>query len=293
MTAVPTERLVELAGIRSRVLEVAGAGPTVLLLHGFTDSADSWRPVLAELASRGRRAVAVDLPGHGRAEPLARPAFATIDRFTDALVDRYAADGPVVLAGNSLGGLAALRAATRPERPLLAVAGLGPAGLAYHRRIERIVGWARRLDPAFRAADRIPVPSPLIRWVMAGLYQHRLAEGAADPSTVRRYASHYQGRRDLARRRADLLEIGGAPEALEVDLERIRVPVLLVWGRRDRLADIRGATTLLDIVPDSRLVVVDAGHCPQVQLAAQIADLLSDLPDLSPREPAAPQEAPS
>lgn len=293
MTAAPTEHLVKFAGIRSRVLEVAGAGPTILLLHGFTDSADSWRSVLDEFAARGRHAVAIDLPGHGRAEPLARPAFATIDRFTDALVDRYAADGPVVLAGNSLGGLAALRAATRPERPLLAIAGLGPAGLAYHRRIERIVGWARRLDPAFRVADRMPLPSPLIRWTMAGLYQHRLVEGAADPSTLRRYASHFRGRRDLARRRADLLEIGGAPEALAVDLERIRVPVLLVWGRRDRLADIRGATTLLDIVPASRLVVVDAGHCPQVQLPTQIADLLSDLPNLAPREPDTLQDAPS
>lgn len=293
MTIPPTEHLVEFAGIRSRVLEVAGRGPTILLLHGFTDSADSWRPVLVELAAGDRRAVAIDLPGHGRAEPLARPVFAMIDRFTDALVDRYATDGPVVLAGNSLGGLAALRAATRPERPLLAVAGLGPAGLAYHRRIERIVGWARRLDPVLRVADHVPVPSPLIRWAMAGLYQHRLAEGAADSSTLRRYASHYHGRRDLARRRADLLEIGGAPEALQVDLERIRVPVLLVWGRRDRLADIRGATTLLDTVPDSRLVVVDAGHCPQVQLPAQVADLLSDLPLLAPREPTARQEAPS
>jgi pimeloyl-ACP methyl ester carboxylesterase len=293
MTAPPTEHLVEFAGIRSRLLDVAGRGPTILLLHGLTDSADSWRPVLAELAARDRHAVAVDLPGHGRAEPLGRPAFAAIDRFTDALIDRYATEGPVVLVGNSLGGLAALRAATRPERPLLAVAGLGPAGLAYHRRTERIVGWARRLDPAFRVADRIPLPPPLIRWLMAGLYQYRLAEGAADRSTLRRYASHYRDRRDLARRRADLVEISGAPEALEVELERIRVPVLLVWGRRDRLVDIHGAATLVATVPDSRLVIVDAGHCPQIQIPAQIADLLDDLPNLAPREPAERQEIPS
>jgi pimeloyl-ACP methyl ester carboxylesterase len=128
---------------------------------------------------------------------------------------------------------------------------------------------------------------------MAGLYQYRLAEGAADRSTLRRYASHYRDRRDLARRRADLVEISGAPEALEVELERIRVPVLLVWGRRDRLVDIHGAATLVATVPDSRLVIVDAGHCPQIQIPAQIADLLDDLPNLAPRGPAERQEVPS
>ena len=38
------------AGVATRVLEVDGDGPPILLLHGFTDSADSWRPLIKELA---------------------------------------------------------------------------------------------------------------------------------------------------------------------------------------------------------------------------------------------------
>ncbi|MER6900182.1 alpha/beta fold hydrolase, partial [Amycolatopsis sp. NPDC000740] len=72
------------AGMRTRVLEVGppvaeapapkrtrrkGDGkpraPRLVLLHGYCDSADTWRPVLGELAAAGIAAIAVDLPGFG------------------------------------------------------------------------------------------------------------------------------------------------------------------------------------------------------------------------------------
>ena len=64
------EHRVEAAGHRTRALEVAGSGPGIVLLHGWSDSADTWRPLLAQLGSRGRRAIAVDLPGFGEATRL-------------------------------------------------------------------------------------------------------------------------------------------------------------------------------------------------------------------------------
>ena len=50
-----------IGGVATRVLDVDGDGPPILLLHGFTDSADSWRPLIKELAGHARRVVAVDL----------------------------------------------------------------------------------------------------------------------------------------------------------------------------------------------------------------------------------------
>ena len=66
------EHRIEAAGHRTRALEVAGNGPGIVLLHGWSDSADTWRPLLAQLGSRGRRAIAVDLPGFGEATRLQR-----------------------------------------------------------------------------------------------------------------------------------------------------------------------------------------------------------------------------
>jgi pimeloyl-ACP methyl ester carboxylesterase len=272
-------RVLTVAGVRTRALEVAGDGPPIVLLHGFTDSADSWRPVLHELAGMRRRAVAVDMPGAGRAPALGRPALVALDRFAEGVVDHYAAGSRVVLVGNSLGGLVTLRAAQRAELPLLAIAGLGPAGLAYHARLEMLVPVYRRLHHLLRLADRLPVPPPILRYAAAALYHHGLGARRADPSLARMYGSHLGGMRDVGRLRADMLALSDEAAADPVLLETIRVPVLLIWGLRDRLVSLAGAPALLDAVPVSRLVVfADCGHCPQIQRPGDVARLVAGLP---------------
>ncbi len=111
----------DVAGHRTRVLELADAGPGFVLLHGWGDSADTWRPLLAELAGRGRRAIAVDLPGFGHASRLAPGAILPqLDDFAAALVLEWGGGEPVVVAGNSLGGAVALRLALEsPPRGLI------------------------------------------------------------------------------------------------------------------------------------------------------------------------------
>ncbi|MDQ0791886.1 alpha/beta fold hydrolase [Streptomyces sp. B1I3] len=58
-------RLVDVPGGRIHLLE-QGAGPLVLLIHGFPETSYSWRHQLPALAAAGYRAVAVDVRGYGR-----------------------------------------------------------------------------------------------------------------------------------------------------------------------------------------------------------------------------------
>jgi pimeloyl-ACP methyl ester carboxylesterase len=62
-----THRFVETNGIRMHLAE-AGAGPLVLLLHGFPESWYSWRHQLRALAEAGYRAVAPDQRGYGQTD---------------------------------------------------------------------------------------------------------------------------------------------------------------------------------------------------------------------------------
>ena len=62
-------------GHETRVLELEGDGPALVMFHGYADSADTWRHVLARLARRGHRALAFDLPGFGTADELTPDAI--------------------------------------------------------------------------------------------------------------------------------------------------------------------------------------------------------------------------
>ncbi|HET7735908.1 MAG TPA: alpha/beta hydrolase [Nocardioidaceae bacterium] len=283
------ERRMSIGGRDTRVLEVAGDGPPILLLHGFTDSADTWRWVLEDMAVRGRRAVAVDMPGHGQAPPLGRPAIDDLDAFAAAFVRAFADNQRPVLAGNSLGGAVALRAAADGTLPLLAVSGICPAGLAHQAPLEKLDKVARAMRVFHPVIARMPVPRRLLQRSAASFYHRRLMYGVKDREPAERYASHIRGMGDLVRFQKDVVALGASmrikpragvlDHAYGVPVEQIQVPVLLIWGKHDHLVDVKGASFILDSVAPSRLVTLDdCGHCPQLQRPDRIAEVLTALP---------------
>jgi pimeloyl-ACP methyl ester carboxylesterase len=242
------ERSMEVAGHRTRVLELEGEGPGIVLLHGWGDSADTWRPLLAELALCGRRAIAVDLPGFGRATRLAPGAILPqLDDFALVLVHEWGRDEPVVVAGTSLGGCVALRLAEHAgDLPLAGVVPVAPVGLEKP-------GWfdAIERDPIIRRLLDIPIPVP--RALVRSLELSRPHQ-ALD---------------------ALLPELATAP----FDLGATACPVLLVWGTRDRMIPHTGARVVLDSLPATRVELIEGcGHSPQVEATGELLELLLTFP---------------
>src|SRR6185369_4387385 len=107
-------RTVETNGIRMHIAE-AGAGPLVVLCHGFPESWYSWRHQLGALAEAGFRVVAPDMRGYGKSD---RPE--AIDQYTllhmVGLLDALEAP-TAVIAGHDWGAPVAWHAALlRPDR---------------------------------------------------------------------------------------------------------------------------------------------------------------------------------
>src|SRR4051794_16022663 len=274
------EHSMELAGHRTRVLELEGRAPGIVLPHGWGDSADPWRPLLAELALCGRRAIAVDLPGFGSATRLRQGAILPqLDEFATALVTEWGAGEPVVIAGNSLGGCVALRLAERAgELRLAGVMPVAPAGL-------EMPGWfdVVERDPIIRRLLDIPIPVPgaLVRSLLGGAYE-QLA--FSSPQTAQRqvvdaFAAHHGSRRRVAALldsgRGLLPELATAP----FDLAAVGCPVLLVWGTRDRMVPHTGARVVLDALPATRVELIEGcGHCPQLEATGALLELLLEFP---------------
>ena len=233
--------------------------PTLVLLHGFTQTRQSWRRTIAELGGR-RRALAPDLPGHGNAA--ARPAsFAACTGYVRALGgERFA------LAGYSMGGRVALNAA-----------------LALGDRLDRLVliGASPGLaDPAERAARRAADDALADRIEAIGVeaFAREWAElplWEGQPERVRAAANADRLRNTPAGLAAALRGLGtGVMEPLWDALPSLGVPVTLAVGERDE--KFRAiAERMAAVLPRAEIVVVPgAGHAAQLEQPAAVAALL-------------------
>jgi pimeloyl-ACP methyl ester carboxylesterase len=270
------EHRMELAGYKTRVLELEGDGTPIVMLHGYADSADTWRQTLALLARAGRRAIAVDMPGFGTADRLhPDPILPQLDAFAVAAA-RYVSGHPrepVIAVGNSLGGCVAMRLAERHGSLLAGVVGVAPAGLEMTRLLYLV-----QRDPVLRSILALPTPVPsfVLRTAIARLYVQLAfaSPGSIDSKIVSAFTWHHRQRSRVAHYLDTAHRL--IPELRHAfALERISSPLLLVWGDRDRLVFHRGAEKVLAVVPDSRLELLPGiGHCPQIEAPDRFTELL-------------------
>jgi pimeloyl-ACP methyl ester carboxylesterase len=238
----------------------------------------------------GRGALALDMPGFGEADRLARekPILPQLDRFANAAI-AYAAEssstGRVVLAGNSLGGCVALRAAQRRETPLAGIVPIAPAGLDLARWISIIEGaWA--IQTILRSP--LPMPEVAIRGLVGQTYR-RLATaspGELDPTVVSNFTRSFRTKRDVVR-------LLGTGRRLRPEIESpfelgwIECPVLVIWGERDLMVSASGADRILAEVAHARAEIIpDCGHCPQVERPDLVFELIAEFTAQGLREAA-------
>ncbi len=261
-----TDQIV-VGGVPTRAVWADGEPGRVrfLFLHGFSDSADCWQRVQKRLAAAGHGSLAVDQPSHGHADPL-DPDVPVIGQFLAfaAAAARATDDGrPVVVVGNSLGGAHALLLGQHHPELVHGVAAISPAAFDHP-------GWFRILDSRFNVAPEGVLPAvvrralagPAMRAVGFGL-PHRVPGGF-----VRTWAQSWH---DPARRQALHQLATRVPgeyfHADPVDLCAIDVPVLALWGTRDRLTLISSRERFEQDCADLEFVALPGvGHMAQVEV---------------------------
>lgn len=225
-------------------------GPTIVLLHGWTASADTnWFHVYERLGTMGRL-VAVDHRGHGRGirstEPFSLEAAA--DDVAGLL--RHLGTGPAVLVGYSMGGPVAMLTWRRHPDVV--------SGLVFQATaLEWQASWYERIVWRFMAiveyAMRLGAPR--------GLVERYLRDAVEDCPELAAYRGWLQG--ELRRGDAEALADAGRalgrydarPFAKDVD-----VPTTVVVTTRDRLVRARKQRSLGRAVPGAEIIEVRADH---------------------------------
>ena len=248
----------------TRALECSGDGPVLLLLHGFGDHAGTWLPLLDELQRRGLRAVALDLPNFGEADPVGPgPMLDSLHDFVAAAVDHWTEDDlPPVVVGNSLGGLLALRMGADPEVSVSGVVPVSPAGFGHVWFIDVLEKYSWVNPLLFTPV----VPMRLFRYLTANGFSWAAGgSGGIVRGVSRAMSVHFKSGADVKRIFGVAPTLLAEIRAYATNLPAVTAPCLIIWGRGDRLTLVAGAEVLAGLVPHAELVVLeDCGHCSQL-----------------------------
>ncbi len=229
-----TEQTVDLAGIRTAILET-GDGPPFVLLHGPGEFKERWIRILRAL-SRTHSVIAPDFPGHGQSGTHSDGLDGDrIFAWLDALIDQRCDDRPTVV-GHILGGSVAARyAVSRPGKlgRLVLVDSLGLAKFRPHPRFALgLLGFMAR--PGERSHRRFMGQC----LANAATVEHALGEKWI---ALRQYSVDRAKDPGVKAAMKTFMSELGVPPIPVADLESISTPTELVWGRGDRANRLRVA----------------------------------------------------
>ncbi|CEA09810.1 4,5:9,10-diseco-3-hydroxy-5,9, 17-trioxoandrosta-1(10),2-diene-4-oate hydrolase [Arthrobacter saudimassiliensis] len=279
--SVADARWIQVEGTPLRV-RVSGpaSGPPVLLLHGVGRSLEDWQDA-HDLLAADHRVISSDHPGFGLSpKGTVRPSLAWYAAAAATVLDAVGEDRPVHVMGNSLGGAVAMQFAARYPRRVASLVLVNSAGFGRVAKLSLapvVLGLATRLPrvgPRFRQRAREAGAQANRRLFFdpAHATEARLRHAAQvgrQPDHLATFATvtlglglPYAG--VYRRWRTELLEA----------VAGLGLPTLVVWGDADRILPNSQLDAALAALPNAQShVFADTGHMPQIERAAEFADL--------------------
>ncbi|KFU78621.1 alpha/beta fold hydrolase [Amycolatopsis lurida] len=263
MPRLPIGELLDVNGVAVHVRQ-DGAGPPLVLLHGYCGSVHWFDRLTVGLAAR-HRVIRVDLLGHGCTGGSSGFDAASQARMVAAVLDSLDVED-VLVAGHSFGAdVAVALAAISPRVGSLVLIGQAP-DYSY-----------ASFPPG--SAVLLPMVSALVRrvadrrWVR---FASRFRRGGWFDDPSQDLADHAVTAPAMARvvlvDRARVL----AARPLDEQLAALALPCLVILGRRDRFYDCDKTFARYSAVGARVEVVEDAGHSPFLERPGEVARLLRD-----------------
>lgn len=255
---------IDLEGLHIEYLE-GGQGDALVLLHGFGANKDNWTRIGKHLTPHFR-VIAPDLPGFGEStrDPEADYTIAAQTERINAFV-RALGLKSFHLGGSSMGGNIAGTYAARYPKDLMSLWLIAPGGVASAKPSEMF----QRLKAG--------KPNPLVAQDVEGydrLLDFVFVKRPFIPGAIKRHLvreaieNHPMNLRIFKQIRKE----GMSALPLEILLDGLPVPTLIVWGDQDRVLHVSGARILESVMPMAKAVVMeDVGHLPMIEKPKETA----------------------
>lgn len=255
----------------------------IILLHGFGASIGHWRHNL-EVIGQKHTVYALDMLGFGAS----RKATANykVELWVEQVYEfwRTFIQRPVILIGNSIGSLVCMAAAAAyPEMvkgvvmmslpdPSLEQEAIPVSLRPIVAAIKNIVASPLLLKPIFHLIKR---PSFVKKWA-AIAYANPVAISdelvdilvgpAQDRGSAQVFCSLFKA-----------MSLADFSPSVKSTLPKLNIPMLLIWGRLDRMVPPSLANQFIKLNPKLQLVELDdAGHCPHDECPEQVNQILLD-----------------
>lgn len=244
--------------------------PPLILLHGFGAAIEHWRHNIPIL-SQNHRVYAVDLLGFGGSRKVQVPY--TVNLWVEQIHDFWQTfiNRPVVLVGNSIGSLVSMALGGKyPEM----VAGLVMLSLPdVSRRREMIADWLLNIVTPIENFFTSP-------WLLKPIFYY-----LRRPQVLKKWTGiAYEDKKAVSEELVQIIAAPtldeGAAEAFislaqavnhpeycppaKLILPRLQIPILLCWGKQDRMVPVQLAPGFVSLNPRIKYVEFErAGHCLQ------------------------------
>ena len=270
------ERRININGLTTRYFTAGNEGPPLVLLHGDAASALDWSWVLPKLAAT-HRVYAPDFPGFGdSAKPSREYSPEFLKNFLVDFLDAIEVER-VILVGNSLGGLVALRFTLSHPEQVAALVLVDSSGLGHSVTPLLSQFTLPGYGEAMIAWCNTPLGAKQRSWLRATLF-------FAQPSKVPNAWLREQERMSLmpgfleatlSSLRAQL-NVFGQYQILLDSLPQLKMPTLVIWGTDDLVFPKEQAEAAVSRLLKGHLSLIPScGHLPHVERPEHFSAALS------------------
>jgi len=256
--------IVQIQGQTMAYLERPGKGETIVLIHGFTGNKDHWTRFVRYLPE-DYRVLVFDMPGHGDNDQSVEKTY-TVDYMASILDQAVNTLGipKFHLAGSSMGGWISIVYATRYPQKVISLGLLDNAGLMnispqpsdLQLEVSKghnpfIITSREDFDELFKYAF---YKQPFYPWPIISVLSDR---AIASSEFYKKVGNEF------LTQSTDIYPL----------LSGLNVPVLVIWGDKDRILHVSTTEVLKKSLPNSEIVIMkDCGHMPMAERPQETAE---------------------